>query len=256
MPGFDRATVTAGMVNLLARWTPYLDTELHTLSRLVRRGHVCVDVGAAAGVYSQALSRLVGPTGMVHSVEPVPFFHSAWCRVLGARRRRNVRQHTIALGAEPCRAALRVPCTLDGPDTSRSFLDWHSHGVGSNAEFSYHDDVLVDVDTLDGLCSSLTRLDFVKIDVEGGELHVLRGGQRIIERFQPTMLIEIECRHTARYEHSPADVVAWLAEHGYTMYAWDRGWREVDNVRPRANNYLFRPSTVDDRATEPPRRGS
>ena len=140
--------------------------------------------------------------------------------------------------------------------TSRSFLDWHSHGVGSNAEFPYHVDVLVDVDTLDGLCASLTRLDFVKIDVEGGELHILHGGRRIIELFQPTMLIEIECRHTARYEYSPADVVAWLGEHGYTMYAWDRGWRAVDHVYPRANNYLFRPSTVDDRATEPARRGS
>lgn len=241
----DRASVTASIANLLARWTPYLDTELHTLPDLVHPGDVCADVGSAAGLYCQALSQLVGPTGLVHSVEPVPFSHPTWSRVLGAQRRRNVRHHSIALGAEPCRAAMRVPYTGRGPATSRSFLDWHSHGVGSNDEYPYHVDVLVDVDTLDGLCESLTRLDFVKIDVEGGELHVLHGGRRTIERFHPTMLIEIESRHTARYEYSPADVVAWLAKHGYTMYAWRRGWREVDQVCPPTNNYLFRPSTVD-----------
>jgi Methyltransferase FkbM domain len=84
--------------------------------------------------------------------------------------------------------------------------------VGSNAEFPYHVDVLVDVDTLDGLCASRTRLDFVKIDVEGGELHVLHGGRRTIDRFRPTMLIEIESHHTARYDDRRADVVAWPAD--------------------------------------------
>ncbi|MEV6878398.1 FkbM family methyltransferase [Amycolatopsis sp. NPDC051128] len=76
--------------------------------------------------------------------------------------------------------------------------------------------------TLDGLraAAGLTRLDFVKIDVEGGELHVLQGGQQTIETFRPTMLIEIEARHTARYEYSPDDVVDWLTRRGYTMHAW------------------------------------
>ncbi|WP_345632892.1 FkbM family methyltransferase [Rugosimonospora acidiphila] len=232
------------MANLLARHTRYLDTELHTLPALVGPDDVCLDVGSAAGLYSQALSHLVGPAGLVHSVEPLSFSHPLWSRVLGARRRGNVRHHTMALGERPGRVAMRVPFGAHGPDTSRSFLAWNTHGLGSNDEFAQHADLLVDVNTLDGLCAGaeLTRLDFVKIDVEGGELHVLRGGERSIDRFRPTMLIEIEARHTARYEYSPDDVVNWLAERGYSMYAWRRGWRAADKVCVHANNYLFRPT--------------
>jgi FkbM family methyltransferase len=239
----DRTSLTAATANLLARRTPCLETELHTLAGLVRPGDVCVDVGAAAGLYSQALSHLAGPSGMVHSVEPVFFSHPVWSRVLGAWDRPNVIRHTTALGAEPGQAAMRVPFRAHGPDTSRSFLAWKTHGLGSNAEFAHHVDMLVDVDTLDGLhaATGLTRLDFVKIDVEGGELHVLQGGQRTIETYRPTMLIEIEARHTARYDYLPDDVVDWLAGRGYTMYTWRHGWRATDKVCVHANNYLFRP---------------
>lgn len=240
MPRITRPGLTAAAANLIARRTRYLDPELATLRDLVRSGDVCVDVGSAAGVYSQALAYLVGPNGMVHSVEPVSFSHPVWSRVLGARTRPNVRHHAVALGAEPGRATMRVPFGPYGPATSRSFLDWKSHGVGSNDEFRYHVDMVVDVATLDGLCADLTRLDFLKIDVEGGELHVLRGGERTVERFQPTMLVEIEARHIARYEYSVEDIVAWLTSRGYTMYAWRDGWHETDRVCLHTNNYLFR----------------
>lgn len=244
MPRLDRSSLTTAVTNLLARRTPYLDTELHTLPDLVRPGDVCVDVGSAAGLYSQALSHLVGPAGLVHSVEPLSFSHPVWSRVLGAWERPNVIRHAMALGASPGRAAMRVPFRPYGPDTSRSFLARNTHGLGSNSEFSHHVDMLVDVDTLDGLRAGadLTRLDLLKIDVEGAELHVLQGGQQTIETFRPTMLIEIEARHTARYDYSPDDVVAWLTCRGYTMYAWQHGWQTTDRVCLHANNYLFRPA--------------
>ncbi|GAA4552045.1 FkbM family methyltransferase [Amycolatopsis samaneae] len=242
-----RSALTTATTHALARWTPCLDTELHTLRDLVGPGDVCVDVGAAAGLYSQALSQLAGPAGTVHSIEPLAFSHPGWARVLGVWARPNVVRHTLALGAGTGRAAMRVPFGPRGPATSRSFLDWHTSGLGSNAEYPYHADLLVDTTTLDGFRdeTGLTRLDFLKIDVEGGELHVLRGGARTIAEFRPTMLVEIEARHTERYDHTPDDVVRWLGEHGYHLYAWRRGWQPVDRVCPHANNYLCRPSEKD-----------
>ncbi|MCO8273797.1 FkbM family methyltransferase [Actinoplanes sp. TRM 88003] len=137
---------------------------------------------------------------------------------------------------------MRVPAGPEGLATSRSFLDWKSHGVGSNAEYPHHTDVPVDVTTVDRLvrAAGLTRLDFVKIDVEGAELHVLHGAADTIDRFRPTLFIEIEARHTARYDYSPAGVVDWLATRGYAMLAWQRGWQPVERVCTHANNYLFR----------------
>ncbi|MGV9296307.1 FkbM family methyltransferase [Amycolatopsis sp. NPDC003676] len=244
MPRFDRSALTAATVNLLARRTPYLETEVHTLRELVRPGDVCVDVGAAAGLYSQALSRLAGPAGTVHSVEPLVFSHPVWSRVLGAWERPNVVRHAVALGTHAGEATMRVPFTSYGAATSRAFLGLDARNLGSTADFAYHVDMRVEVSTLDKLCAEagLTRLDFLKIDVEGGELRVLEGGEHTIAAFRPAVLVEIEARHTVRYSYSPDDVVQWLTGRGYRMYTWRRGWQAVDQVCLHANNYLFRPA--------------
>jgi hypothetical protein len=126
--------------------------------------------------------------------------------------------------------------------TGRSFLAGQTNGLGSNAEFAGHVEVQVEVDTLDALCarSELTRLDFLKIDVEGAEPHVLAGGARVIEKFRPAILLEIEARHLSRYGHSAQTVVDWLLLRGYTMHTWHNGWRETAAVSEQHRNYLFR----------------
>jgi FkbM family methyltransferase len=238
----DRLTLTAGAIRVLARRTPYLEAEMLGLSSLVGPGDVCIDVGSAAGLYTVVLAQLVGPAGQVHSIEPLSFAHPVWTRVLRARASGNVRHHTEALGAEPGQGMMSVPTGRFGFVTGRSFLDWKTQGLGSNSEFSGQIEVAVEVETLDDLCErvGITRLDFIKVDVEGGEFRVLEGGQRTIEAFKPAMLIEIEARHTARYDYSPADIVDWLGKRGYAMYAWQRGWQPAETVCVHARNYLFR----------------
>jgi FkbM family methyltransferase len=237
--GHMRARMTAKAIMVLARRTRYLETEMLGLRELVRPGSVCVDVGAAAGLYTAALSRLAGPTGRVHSVEPLAFAHPVWNRVLGTGGAANVQRHALALGAAPGRGLMSVPVGRYGLVTGRSFLADRCRGLGSNAEFAGQVEVSVPVTTLDGLCE-LDRLDFIKIDVEGAELSVLQGAERVIARFRPALLVEIEARHTARYEYGPEDVAGWLTRRGYSMYAWRRGWRKTDEVGAGARNYMFR----------------
>jgi FkbM family methyltransferase len=227
----------------LARWTPYLESEMLGLADLVGPGSVCLDVGAAAGLYSFALSRLVGPSGHVHSIEPLQFAHPAWRRVLGIKGLKNLSEYTIALDAEPRKGAMSVPFGRRVAVTGRSFLTGKSSGLGPNVEFVRHEEVPVAVDTMDALIArtGITRLDFIKIDVEGGELHVLHGGERTIKEFRPALLVEIEARHTARYHYAPEDIVDWLTERDYAMYTWHDGWRETGQVSLDQRNYLFRP---------------
>lgn len=234
----DRTALTSALIRLLARRTPYLEPELLGLRQIVGLGAACVDIGAAAGLYTVVLSELVGDTGQVLRVEPLPFVHPLWTRLL--RSGSNVSHHTVALGAEPGQGTMSVPMGRYGMVTGRSFLAWHTNGLGSNAGFAGHVDVKVEVDTLDALCAGLTRLDFLKIDVEGGEPHVLAGGTQVIERFRPAILLEIEERHLSRYGHSARTVVDWLVPRGYTMYSWHNGWRETAEVSTGCRNYLFR----------------
>jgi FkbM family methyltransferase len=238
-----RARLTNAAVMLLARTTPYLESELLGLASEVKPGSVCVDVGAAAGLYSLALSELAGPSGVVHSIEPLTFAHPVWRRILNSQGRPNVRYHALALGTEAGQGVMSVPSGRYMHVTGRSFLAGKAAGLGPNVEFASHEEVPVGVDTIDGLIerAGVTRLDFIKIDTEGGELHVLQGGERSVKEFRPTVLVEIEARHTARYDYEPDDIVDWFTERGYRMYTWRNGWRETSEVSDERRNYLFRP---------------
>jgi FkbM family methyltransferase len=239
-----RTKLTVSAILAMARWTPYFEAEMLGLASLIEPGSVCIDVGSAAGLYTLALSRLAGPTGEVHSVEPLSFAHRACRNLLQADDAPNVRRHQVALGAKPGNEVMSVPVGRFGLVTGRSFLSRKATSLGANTEFQEHVDVVVDVDTLDQLCARLAikRLDFLKIDVEGAELDVLEGGRAVIAEFGPTMLVEIEARHTSRFRYQPEDLVSWFVRRGYAMHVWDRrAWRVVDQVCVHVRNYLFRP---------------
>ena len=238
-----RGRLAAAAIDALARWTPYVESELCGLRRLVPPGAVCIDVGAAAGLYTVALSRLAGPAGTVHSVEPLPFANLHVARMLDTGSAPNVRRHAVALGAEPGIEVMSVPVGRFGLVTGRSFLDRRAGGPDPNVEFAGRVAVTVTVDTLDALCAreEIDRLDFVKIDVEGAELQVLEGGKRTIDALRPAMLVEIEARHTARFRRMPDEVTAWMFDRGYTMHTWQHGWHAAGSIDSATRNYLFRP---------------
>ena len=237
------AAVAAGL-RVLARFTPYVEPELIGLRDVVRSGDVCLDIGAALGLYTVTLSQLVGPQGTVHSVEPLVFAHPALSYLLRPREGRNIVRHSVALGTAEGREVMSVPVRHGSPVTGRSFLTTGADGLGSNVEFTDHLEVLVRTETLDQFCArnGVDRLDFVKADVEGAELRVLRGGEATIERLRPKLLLEIEQRHVERFGYRAEDIVTWLADRGYRMSTWRHGgWHAVDRVDAAARNYLFTP---------------
>jgi FkbM family methyltransferase len=249
-----RQALASAIVLQLARQGRYVEPEMLGLRDLVKPGNVCFDIGAAAGLYTLELSKLAGPAGQVHSFEPVPFAHPMLTRLLGGRSSANVRHHPVALSDEPGQSVMSVPVGRHGPVTGRSFLEAGAAGQGSNAEFQGQIGVDVEVQTLDGVCAAaeLTRLDFIKIDVEGAELQVLKGGQASIERFRPALLVEIEDRHTARYQHPGIDVATWLLQRDYVMNVWQGGgWQETDVICTHTRNYLFRPAQTGERSLTP-----
>ncbi|MGW6935598.1 FkbM family methyltransferase [Lentzea sp. NPDC054927] len=236
------AAVVAGL-RALARLTPYAEAELLGLRKIIKPGDVCVDVGAALGLYTVTLSRLVGPLGTVHSVEPLVFAHPALSYALRPREGRNIQRHSVALGNSQGREVMSVPVRHGSPVTGRSFLTVGAKGLGSNEEFDQHLDVLVKADTLDHFVEEhgIGKLDFVKADVEGAELRVLEGAKETIERLKPAFLLEIEERHVERFGYHAKDVADFLAERGYRMSTWHKDeWVPTHNIGDETRNYLFR----------------
>ncbi|WP_103505832.1 FkbM family methyltransferase, partial [Streptomyces sp. FM008] len=212
------------------------------LGAWVRPGAACLDIGAEYGLYTWMLSALAGPTGQVHSVEPLPG-PSGWlrttARLLGAR---NVTVHRTAIGDRTGHGTLSLPVRRGLPVHGRAYLVEGSRGPGPNAEFRRARSVRTPVRTLDQLVRDigLEKLSFLKADVEGAELAVLRGGSATLRRHRPTLLLEIERRHLTKYGGDPAEVLSHLGSYGYRAHRKQHGrWVPAPWITEDCRNYLF-----------------
>ena len=223
----------------------FLEDELELLPALVPPGATCLDVGANRGVYTVALALVAGPAGRVIAVEPQPGPLRTTVALRRLLRLRTVEIHRGALGDEPGRLSLVVPHRFGMPVYGRSFLGDAPHlGEDDFAEFGAARTRSVAVTTLDVMAAArgLDRLDFVKCDVEGAEWRVLRGGEETLARNRPTLLLEIEERHTRKYGYTGADLLDWLADRGYRVHALAGGTlTPVTAVDPAVRNYVFLP---------------
>lgn len=172
---------------------PRFEPELARLADLCPPGcGTAVDVG---GWYGPWTRRLSGRARRVVTLEPVP--HLA--RLLSSSTPSNVRVVRAAASDRPGSAQLWLP-----PD------DAGDRGVSSLVRRDIHARALeVPCVTLDSL--RLHDVDFIKIDVDGNELAVLRGADALLTRDHPALFVELESRI-----QPIAPVVTHLAERGYT----------------------------------------
>jgi len=150
---------------------------LHIVRQLIPRGHVSLDVGANNGVYTYALAKL---SRRVEAFEPVP----DCARTIAAFGAPNVVVHEVALSSRNGTRELFVP---RDPGVVHTGLASFTRPNGA------FEAVRVSVRTLDDY--SFDDVSFIKIDVEGHELDVLRGARETVARSSPILLIEVEQRH-------------------------------------------------------------
>lgn len=155
---------------------PRFEPELARLADLCPSGcGTAVDVG---GWYGPWTRRLAGRARDVVTVEPVP--HLA--RLLDSATPSNVRVVQAAASDRPGTARLWFPADDSG-----------DRGVSSLVRRDIHARSLhVPCVTLDEL--GLRDVDFIKIDVDGGELAVLRGATGLLARDRPALFVELESR--------------------------------------------------------------
>ena len=183
------------------------------LPQLVRRGDTCIDLGANLGYYSRPLSRLVGTEGRVYAVEPVPVIGRVLRRNL--RRCPNVEILPYALGNENRKISMSndSACTDGYFGTGRNRVDDSAAGTASGAGAATFE---AEMRRGSELFADLERVDFVKCDIEGYELHVMRELRPLLERHLPTVLIETGGENRQQ-------IIALFTELGYRGMTLDRG---------------------------------
>ncbi len=96
--------------------------------------------------------------------------------------------------------------------------------------------IKVAVQTLDRFLAeqSIARVDFIKMDVEGGELGVLRGAARMLKELRPTILFEAYEDNTAHYNYRVFDILSYLEQREYQVKQAGMSYNFIAIPRERA----------------------
>lgn len=184
------------------------------ITGLVPPGRNAVDVGANRGVYAYWMAKRAA---VVDAFEPQPDL----ARYIRKAHLHNVRVHEIALSDRAGIAQMLVPSD-DG--LARLASTDGEEAVSAQVELGATTELSVKTLTLDSF--GFPDVGFLKIDVEGHELAVLRGADKTIATNRPVVFIECEARHA---HGAPANVIElMLVRHGYGRAAFVRRWKIVD----------------------------
>lgn len=226
---------------MLAGRLKWAEPELRGLPNLVKPGDAVIDIGAAHGMYAVTLARLVGPRGTVDAFEPHPRQQRTlrgWRRLLSAPQ---IRVHAGAAGRERGTLTMRLPIVWGVPIYGRAHLTEGAAPQKPGDRVRHWSTPITAVDDwVDEI--GVDRVTFIKADVEGFEPQVLEGATRTITRDLPSLLLEIEDRHLARYGSRAHDVMVEIQRRWpeYGMYTWQRGgWVRTEMVTVAIRNYLF-----------------
>jgi len=202
--------------------------EKRAFLALIRAGDVVFDVGANRSYFTRLFSWIVGKKGAVHAFEPQPgTFAILRTAIERAGRPANVTLNLCALGDKDGAAILHQP----GGDDGQASLRTHGNGSWKHASSVHRYECLVR--TLDDYAAAMTRLDFLKCDVEGAELLVVKGGRATLKRLMPLLWLESNADWSRAFGSAPADLIAELRALGY-----DRFFSSEENLAPLTDSQL------------------
>jgi len=176
---------------------------IQLLRECVKAGDFCIDAGAHLGYLTLFLSQLVGESGSVASFEPVPENFRVLQENVGMNHAENVELRNVAL------LDSRGPVKM--VRVTQQTLSWSPSAVNESADPQLSS-VPSEATTLDDFIADRKKNPkFIKIDVEGAELHVLRGAINTLRMAAPMLFLEI---HNWGKPAS-AEVLDFLRQHGY-----------------------------------------
>lgn len=159
----------------------FSESECSLFREIVSEGSVIVEVGANIGTHTVPLSRLTGPGGKVIAIEAQRRVFNVLCANVAL----NELENTVCyhMGAGRNRRASWIPAPDFGNEVNIGGL-----GISDNIGQQRSAAENVSIKPLDDL--ELERVDFLKIDVEGMELEVLLGAEKLIRASRPIMYVE------------------------------------------------------------------
>ena len=177
------------------------------LLKLVNKGNVVFDIGANVGDVSMNAAMRVGNKGKVFAFEPDKTNFKRFNNNLNVNNFKNITFVNKGLGHVPGKYFLSV---VDENNLGMNKIVINSDRIQGSS---------IDVITLDEYVKekNITRIDVIKIEVEGFEMNVLLGGKKCIDAFKPKLFIEIDDNNLKEQESSAKEIISFLKNQDYDI---------------------------------------
>ncbi len=214
--------------NVLER---HVEPELLWLATRLDKNDVVLDVGSNVGAYLYLLEKAVRPENL-YGFEPNQSLYRRLKRIFP-----NLKIYPLALSDQNRVADFKVPVIQGAALKSRGTLQTAQREEGERK--SRHQKVkTIRLDDWAPI-EHFTRLDYIKIDVEGHEAKTLEGAKKTIARLKPTLLVEIEQRH---HQAPVWPLIEQVCSWGYKAYYVKRETLKLE----RLERQFFEFQTKDD----------
>jgi FkbM family methyltransferase len=211
-----RLTKAPSVYLFVERFREWVNWDKRVYLSFVRPGDIALDVGANVGAHTVFLSHLVRGGGRVLAFEPLPANISALNETIRCRARyANITVLPVAVG-NPASSERNVVIRIPGDDLTQASLAPQTAGSWRNNTSVRELSVpLISFDASKEV-RALPHIELVKIDVEGGELDVLRGAADTISRHLPLIYCEAHDKWQASFGYRPSDLLTYAQSLGYT----------------------------------------
>jgi FkbM family methyltransferase len=183
--------------------------ELFEIQKRVKKGDTVFDVGANVGLVTIPASKIVGEGGRVYSFEPHPKTFEELTRMIALNSCKNIHTENVAVSSS---------------EGTQDFYYVENHklnSLGPIEDKTYGENKVMRVPTItiDGYCNShnISRIDFLKIDVEGFEYDVLKGASQMLTK-KAIGCIQFEMHHEDR------KIIDLLKNHDYQLEEHPKGF--------------------------------
>lgn len=196
-------------------WMGYYNEDIaFLLDKILKPGMTVLDVGANIGEVALLAAKRVGPEGKVFAFEPIDAIAEKLKRHVEINNFDQIHVESCALGdAVDDNRPIYASCGQTGTDPNNGLGSLY----GSKGEQPLQHIHMTTLDTWLQEHPSIQRIDVIKIDIEGAELACLTGAKKCLQRFKPSIIVEIQDFSSARAGYQPADILDFLSGFGYTF---------------------------------------
>jgi FkbM family methyltransferase len=216
------------------------ENELHLLPFMTDKNKASIDIGANKGVFTYLLSKM---STHVYAFEPNPKVY----KVLISRKIKNAITYQVAISDKSEVTQLLIPLNDKTKRYSNSGASLSKIKVSGASK-----SVQVEAKTLDSY--AFKNIGFIKIDVEGHEISLLKGATNTLKENRPVLMIELEERHTKQPIES---LIKEVESYGYrslfmkkmqltdiSMFDAEKHHRQPCTREDYVFNFIFLPTVV------------